>query len=264
MTTSAAHSARTGTSGDIWETLARAGYAVSGVIHLILGFVIVKIGLGSGGEADSSSAMTQLREAPLGAVILWVSAAAFLALALWQLFDAFRSGQGAKDRAKAGGKFVMYASLAFSAASIAMGSGGSNGDKQAESASQTLMSWPAGPFLVGAVGLGILAGGVYHVVKGATKKYLDDLKGLPSGGAGTGVKVLGTAGYIAKGIALGAVGVLFVIAAVQTDPDQAKGFDGGVESLLGMPAGPVLVVLIGLGFAAYGLYSFARARYARM
>ncbi len=237
---------------------------MSGLLHVILGFVIVRIGLGSGGEADSSSALSSLRDAPLGGVILWASAAAFAALALWQLFDALVGRGDAKDRVKAGGKFVLYASLAFTSATIAMGSGDSDGDKQAESASQALMSAPAGALLVGAVGVGILAGAVYHVVKGATKKYLEDLKALPSGRAGSGVTTLGTAGYIAKGVALGAVGVLFLLAAIQSDPDEAKGIDGGLEALLGMPGGTVVVILIGLGFAAYGLYSFARARYARM
>ncbi len=260
MVTSTASGTRTGTSGGVWETLARAGFAVSGLIHVILGGVIINIGLGGNGEADSSSALSQLREAPLGGVILWASAGALLALGLWQLFDALRSGLDATDRAKAGGKFVLYASLAVTSASIAMGSNGSSQDQQATSLSQTLMSAPAGAVLVGALGLGIVAGGGYHVYKGATTKFLDDLKRLPSGGAGKGVKVLGSVGYIAKGLALAAVGVLFVVASATNSPDQAKGIDGGVESLLGFPAGGLLVVLIGAGFAAYGLYSFARAR----
>ncbi len=68
MATASASSARAGTSGDIWETAARAGFFVSGLLHLILGYVIVQIGLGSGGEADSSSALSRLRDAPAGTV----------------------------------------------------------------------------------------------------------------------------------------------------------------------------------------------------
>jgi hypothetical protein len=71
-------------------------------------------------------------------------------------------------------------------------------------------------------------------------------------------------GYIAKGFALGVIGVLFVYAAITADPDKAKGLDGAIETLLGAPGGAIIVVLVGIGFAAYGLYSFARARYARM
>lgn len=263
-TASSASSARAGTSGDIWETAARGGYLVSGLLHLILGFVIVRIGLGSGGEADSSSALSSLRDAPAGALILWASALAFLALALWQLFDALFAHRDGKDRAKAGGKAVMYGALAFSATSIAMGSGSSNGDEQAQGLAATLMGAPAGRLLVGALGLGIVAAAVYHVVKGAKKKFLEDLKALPANEASTGVKALGTVGYIAKGIALAVVGVLFVIAAIRANPEQAQGIDGAIETVLGWPGGAIIVVLVGVGFAAYGLYSFARSRYARM
>ncbi len=265
MSTSATSSPRSGTSGDIWEKAARAGYAVSGVLHLVLGFLIVKIGFGANAEADQSHALASLGHNPLGAVILWAAAAAFLALGLWQAADALRSSEDAKDRAKAGGKAVMYAALAFTAASVAMGSSGKNGDQQAQGFAGTLMQAPAGRLLVGAVGLGIMAGAVYHVVKGAHQKFLEDLRALPGHEhLGTGVKGLGTVGYIAKGVALGVVGLLFVSAAVAANPDKAKGVDGAVEWLLGAPGGPVVVVLVGLGFAAYGLYSFARARYARM
>ncbi len=75
---------------------------------------------------------------------------------------------------------------------------------------------------------------------------------------------LGRVGYIAKGIALGVLGVLFVVAAVQHDPQQAGGLDSAFATLAAQSFGVALLVAVGLGFAAYGLYSFARARYARM
>ncbi|WP_062519664.1 DUF1206 domain-containing protein [Demequina silvatica] len=262
--TSATSSARSGTSGDVWEKAARAGYAVSGVLHLVLGFLIVRIGLGSNAEADQTHALASVGDNPAGTVVLWLAAVAFLALGLWQLADAFRAGADGKDRAKSAGKAVMYVALAFTAASVAMGSGGKNGDQQAQGFAATLMEAPAGRALVGAVGVGIIGAAIYHVVKGARKKFLEDLKALPGRELGTGVLWLGRVGYIAKGVALGVVGILFVSAALTANAQKAKGIDGAVEWLLGAPGGPVVVVLVGLGFAAYGLYSFARARYARM
>lgn len=128
----------------------------------------------------------------------------------------------------------------------------------------TLMEKPGGVLLVGAVGVGIVAGGVYHVVKGWRKKFLEDLQGGTSGHLGRAVVTLGRVGYIAKGAALGVLGVLFVVAAVQHDPQQAGGLDSAFATLAAQPFGVALLVAVGLGFAAYGLYSFARARYARM
>ncbi|WP_061963741.1 DUF1206 domain-containing protein [Demequina aurantiaca] len=264
MTTSHTSEARSGSSGDAWEIAARGGYFVSGVLHIFLGFIVAKIGFGSGGEADQSTALSSIGDAPLGNVILWISAVAFIALGAWQLADVFHSGQEAKDRAKAAGKAVLYGALAYTTISIAMGSGGSDGDEQSEGFASSLMSAPAGRFLVGAVGLGIIGGAVYHVYKGWTKKFLEDLRGTGGRELSKAVRTLGTIGYIAKGAALGVVGVLFTYAAITADPDKAKGLDGAVETLLGAPGGQILVVLVGIGFAAYGLYSFARARYARM
>ncbi len=71
-------------------------------------------------------------------------------------------------------------------------------------------------------------------------------------------------GYLAKGVALAVVGLLFVLAAARADPSQASGLDGALKTLGQQPGGPVILVAVGLGFVAYGLYSFARARYARM
>ncbi|MFW7414496.1 DUF1206 domain-containing protein [Demequina sp. SO4-18] len=266
MSTSHASSARSGDTGDVWEKAARAGYAVSGLIHIMLGVIIVQIPLAGGGgtEADSSSALSQIAESAFGGFALWGAAAAFVALAAWQAADAFR-GSDKGDRAKAAGKAVLYLSLAFTSATIAMGSGGGGSqDSQAQGFAATLMGAPGGRFLVGALGLGILAGAGYHVYKGWTQKFREELR-TPSGDeVSKGVTATGTVGYIAKGVALAVVGVLFVFAAINADADEAQGLDGAIESLLGLPFGAWLVALVGIGFAAYGLYSFARARYARM
>jgi hypothetical protein len=40
--------------------------------------------------------------------------------------------------------------------------------------------------------------------------------------------------------------------------------DGAVKTLGAAPFGKVLLILAALGFAAYGLYSFARSRYCRL
>lgn len=261
MTTSLSKG-RTGTSGDVWEKAARAGYIVSGVLHLLLGFAIVRIGLGSGGEADQSNALASVGHQPLGAALLWIAAAALVALAFWQFADALR-GHDAGDRAKAAGKGVVYVALAFTAGSVAMGSG-SDGDQQAQGVAARLMEAPAGRILVGAVGLGILAAGIYHVYKGATQRFMRDLRRSSNAEVSRGVRWLGMVGYPAKGFALGTVGVLFTYAAITADAEKAKGIDGAVESLLGIPAGGLIVILVGIGFAAYGLYSFGRARYQRM
>ena len=69
-------------------------------------------------------------------------------------------------------------------------------------------------------------------------------------------------GYIAKGIALAVVGVLFVTAAVQNSSTNATGLDGALRSMREQAVGSWLLTVVALGIASYGLYSFARAKHA--
>ncbi|WP_062379733.1 DUF1206 domain-containing protein [Demequina pelophila] len=263
MASSPIREARSGSSGDAWETGARGGFVVSGVLHLMLGYVIVRIAFGGGGEASQGSVLESMRGTAVGVVLLWVFAAALAALAAWQAADAVHLRDTA-DRAKAAGKAALYLALTGTAVTAALGTGGSSGDQQAQGLAARLMGLPAGQLLVGAIGLGILAGGGYHVVKGVTRRFEDDLERPSAGEIGAAARWLGTVGYCAKGVALGAVGVLFVYAAVTHDPDRAEGVDGAIRSLRDLPGGPAIIAVVGAGFAAYGLYSFARARYARL
>ncbi len=59
--------------------------------------------------------------------------------------------------------------------------GSAAGSGQEESMTATLMEKPGGVLLVGAVGVGIVAGGVYHVVKGWRKKFLRTSRAGPAG-----------------------------------------------------------------------------------
>jgi len=113
------------------------------------------------------------------------------------------------------------------------------------------------------VGVGVIAVGIYFAYKGATKGFQDDIR-VPSGSLGRGITALGVAGYIAKGVALVAVGVLFVVGAVTADPSRATGLDGALQSLAELPAGVAVLAITGLGLIAYGLYCGARARYAKL
>jgi hypothetical protein len=247
-----------------WELAARAGYAVSGVLHILIGVLALRVALGSGAQqADQSGALGTIAGTPLGGLVLWFSVVALAALGAWQVAKAFRAGADVGDRAKAAGRAVIYLALALTALSFARG-GGSSSSAQTADMTATLMSAPGGRLLVGAVGVAIVAVGAYHVYKGWKKKFLEDLQRLPSHPAGPAVRRLGEVGYIAKGLALAIVGVLFVTAAAQADPTNATGLDGALHTLRDQPAGVLLLVVVALGFVAYGVYSFVRARYGRI
>ncbi len=243
---------------------AQLGYVVSGVLHLLIAWIALQVAWWSSGKnADQSGALSSLAQNGFGRVVLWVAVAGFAFLALWQVAQALSGrgmpGQEWKNRLKAISKAVVYAALSYSALAFAQGRGTSS-KKQTVDLTAGLMSHPGGRLLVALVGVVIIGVGVYHVHKGYTRKFLADLVEHP----GRWATWAGRFGYIAKGIALGVVGLLFVLAGLQEQPAKATGLDGALRTLKDQPLGPVLLSLIALGLAAYGVYSFARARYARV
>jgi hypothetical protein len=254
----------------VFERFARAGYVVSGLLHLIIGYLAIRIALGvDGGSADQSGALAALAAKPGGIVALWVVVVALVVMALWRLVETAlgRStdpkSQGATsevlDRVKAFALAVVYFAFAYSAFGFARGAGKSTG-KQNSAMSARLMQTGAGTIALIAGGVIIVAVGGYHVYKGASRNFLDDLKGNSS----DLVRRLGMVGYIAKGLVIAGAGVLVVVAAGRSEPNTATGLDGALKTLGAQPYGAALLIAASLGIITYGLYSFAMARYTKM
>lgn len=253
--------------GPALRGLARTGFAVSGVLHVIVGWLAVQIAwFRPAQEADQGGALQTVASQPMGATLLWVAVAGCAGLALWQVvegIEAWRSPGSTGDRGfeagKASGKAVVYAAIAVTAGRVAVGSGGESAKETADLTAR-LLDAPGGRVLVGLLGVGVVAVGAYHVHKGITHGFREDLDGRQ----GAVVDRLGVAGYAAKGVVLGLVGLLFLVAAVRQKPGEATGLDGALRTLREQPYGPVLLTVVAAGLAAFGAYSLARARHARL
>ena len=249
--------------GEKLETLGKIGYAAYGAVHVVLAILIVRLALGGGsGETSTSGALSTVAQQPFGQVLLWVIALGMALLALWQQAEAALDGSdGATGRVKHAGKAVAYGVVAFVALRVVLGSGSSGGSSGGQRAAGFLFSLPGGRFLVGLLGLGVLVVAGYHVYKGVSKKYLENLNlsELPDRTRRV-VDVSGRVGYPAKGVAYGIVGLLFLVAAVQRDSSDAGGLDQALQTLRDQPFGPYLLLLVGLGFGLFAIFCFGRAR----
>jgi hypothetical protein len=265
------HAAENATDSDAFEYAARAGFAISGVLHLVVGYLVAQVAFGSPGHADQSGAMATLAERTGGAIILWVVAAGLVALGLWRIAEAIvgskpgeRTESSPDDtpawkRAKSLGLAMVNFAIAFSAARFAMGSGQDSSQQNAGLSARMMQSgW--GKTILIAVAIGLIAVGGYHVYKGASKKFFKDLRVY----GGTAINAVGVTGYVAKGIVLAGAGVLVIVATLQADPSKATGLDAAVKALGHAPFGKVLLVAAAIGLAAFGVYSFVRSRYGRM
>ena len=258
-TTDVGRAARSAGDHPALENAARLGYAVSGLLHLLIAWLGLQLALGTGtGSADQSGALQTLAGTAVGRVLLWVAVVGFLGLGLWQLVELLARGD-ASDRLKSGAKTVLYLLLSATSFAWARGTGRSS-SSQSVDVTASLMKEPFGRVLVAVVGVVVVGVGGYHVVKGWRRRFLDDLVSHP----GRVAEVAGRIGYVAKGIALIVVGVLFVVAARRDTARGSTGLDGALRTLLALPYGEVLVALVAVGFAAYAVYSFARARHAKV
>ena len=106
---------------------ARVGYAVNGVLHLLIAWIALQVAwIASGRSADQSGALQTMAESGPGRMTLWVAVLGFLALGLWQLASALAvrtGGESSKWAVKAKGiaKAVVYLVLAWTSFSFAKG-----------------------------------------------------------------------------------------------------------------------------------------------
>jgi hypothetical protein len=259
------------TQSSVVQFIARAGYPISGVLHLLIAYLIVRIALGLGGKADQTGALETLAGSGGGAAPLWIVAAGLIALAMWRLAEtvlglhpgecteADKRSSPMGNRLKAFGLALVYCAVAFTAIQLAMGVSRQDSE-MAEGLSARLMQSGGGKGLLVIVGFIIATIGAYYVHKGATRKFLNDLT-VPGGRL---ITVLGVCGHVGEGLVLFAAGLSVIVATYVSDPAKATGLDATLESLGHAQFGTEILIAAATGFAAYGVYSFALARYARM
>ncbi|WP_346425579.1 DUF1206 domain-containing protein [Pseudarthrobacter sulfonivorans] len=222
---------------------ARAGFAVSGLLHLLVGFVAIQLALGTAGKAgpaDKAGAVAQLAAQPQGLLLLWAGFAACVALALWQTSNAvFDYGQlevrkKVGKKLSAAGKAVVFAVIALTFAASAGGNSQTSGQSTSDF-TVSIIKAPGGAFLLIAIGAAIAVAGLVFVVLGVKGSFKKDLRLPPSGTARSVVTGLGVVGYIAEGVALFLVGLLFIISTVNANPQESTGLDGGLKALREQP-----------------------------
>jgi hypothetical protein len=253
-------------SSEWMDRAVRIGMIAYGIVHLTIAWLGIQLAFGDhSGSASRNGALKQLAKQPFGEVVVWVVAIGMFLLVVWKLVEAFIDfslEEGAKKAFKPGSdifKAIVYGTLGVSALRVATGS---KSMSNTSDYTATLMDQPFGRWLVGLVGLAIIGYGLYLCYRGWSEKFLEhlDLQGR-SGDAGRAYKLFGKVGYIAKGLAIGVVGILFMYAAIDHSAKKSGGLDQALRKVLEQPFGPALLFAISIGIACYGLFCFARARH---
>jgi hypothetical protein len=271
MTQGAEATASRAADSRLLEVLARAGFIGYGVVHLLFAWLALQIAFGRpAAEGDQSGALRTLAGQPLGRFLAVAIAVGMLAMAIWQALEAIaghRSVQGkerALERVASAGRAIIYGYFAWLAYQVFDRAQSSSADKQQDLTAK-LMASTGGRWLVGLAGVALTALGVGLVVYGLVKRFEKHLhREQMSFRMQRLSRRLGLAGYCAKGIAYGIAGILIVTAALTYAPEKARGLDAALHTLRDQSYGQILLTLIALGIAAFGVFCFVQARYRKV
>lgn len=249
------------------------GWAAKGVVYLALAYLVLQMAFGSAPQqASTTGALEYIAGQGPGRIALIVLGVGLLAYAVGRILEVTTlAGPGieAKDKVVAVVLAVLYTSLAVTAFSIVglagSSSSGSGGGSNEQQGSAFLLGLPGGRYIVGAVGLAIIAFGAYQAYKGVQKAFLGTLRTSEmSQGERTAITRIGTAAYLTRGAIFALLGYFFVASAVTYDADEAKGLDAALREVAEQSWGQVVLALIALGLLAYAVFAFVESRYRRV
>ncbi|GAA1366471.1 DUF1206 domain-containing protein [Streptomyces beijiangensis] len=253
---------------------ARAGFVARGVIYALIGVLALRIafsgGGGGGGQADRGGAIAEIAHKPFGTVLLWLLGVALVGMSLWRLSEA-AFGQAGPDgkkpgkRAMAAGRCVFYGFVAYSVLAYAAGdksSGSGSSDQSSQDVTAKALDWPGGQWIVAVAGAAVAGAGVWIAVRALMRKFRKRLKmsEIPEK-MRQAVTFVGVFGGTARGVVFAVAGGFAIAAAVQHKPGKAKGMDDTLRSFTDTPAGPWLLALTAVGLVAFGVFSWASARW---
>src|SRR3954452_379273 len=185
------------------------------VSYGLVAVLAIKLALGDGGEAtDRQGALEAIARNGVGRLLVLLLAIGFGAYAGWRFaqaaFDRGDEGDDAKGLAKRAGyagRGLVYAGLCVTAVAILIGAGGGGssggggdgGEEKKETA--WVLDWPAGRWIVAAIGLAVLGAGIWNVVRGLTRKFKKQLDtGSMSRAEEKAATAAGVAGLLARGV----------------------------------------------------------------
>lgn len=244
--------------------LGQVGFAAHGLVWFVVGWIAMGLALGSrsSDDATTTGAIEEIGSTLLGAALLIVMVLGLLCYVAWQavltvLGHPDEHGRSdAVRRISSAVKAVVALTFAVTGVLVLWrGSAGSGGSE--EQGAQTLLSSPGGQLLLGAVGLAIVGLGAWWIWTGYSERFAKKL----DAGVSRRVVTAGRIGHAARGFAFIVLGGLVVLAAVRSDADQAGGTDSALATILGWPAGPLLVGIVAAGLMLFGIFHVLAARH---
>jgi hypothetical protein len=257
----------------LMERLARWGYAVKGFLYIAIGFISIAGALGeTSSPADQLGAIVTFSKLPYAALLLWMILIGLVSYSLWGLIravlDPFHKGRDLKGLVARGGYLVSaatYASFVLPTYHLINGARGGSGTNSTVKLVSQVMNMPLGRWIVGAIGVAAIAAGLYQIYMGYKMDFEQQFKPYALTADQLRIaKQLGRYGTMARGLVFAIVGYFVCLAALQSNPGHARGFDGALDYLAKQPYGLWLLAIVALGLIAFGIYAFMSAAWFKL
>lgn len=263
-----------GQSRDSWfEKLARFGLVSKGIVYFLMGTLSVLAAMGLSSEkGDKAEAFKLIYEQPFGRVILVAIALGLLGYVMLRFFQAFKNTEnknndikGILDRIGFGMSGVLYLAIGIYAMNLAVkgaesGDGGGNDSRQ--SIVGKILEYPGGEYIIGIASLIIIGMGIYQITRGVTGKFMKKVN-LYKSDMKDAFKTAGVLGYVSRGVVLTIIGYFLLHAAWLSNPSEAQG-TGAAFAFLQNNFGSLMMAIVAVGMAGYGVFCFVKAKYQRI
>jgi hypothetical protein len=258
--------ARRALSTKWFERAVRIGHAAKAAVFGGIGFIAVRLALGDRDETpDFFGALEALSDQPLDVLFLIVLSLGLFSYAAWRFVhgvaDAGNVGTGPVglfQRATMLAVGGTYAAFGLYAVALLVGMRRDNDGIQDETA--TVLAWPFGQWIVGAIAAGFAIAGLWELYLAFTARFRDEFRNADMARWERGIAwVTGWWGHTARGVIYCVAGFFGVKAAVTYDPDEAKGFADTLWEIGTGPWGQVMLLAVAAGLMAFGAYSLMLA-----
>ncbi len=242
------------------------GYLSHGLIYLLMGGFALAAGLVSTEKKDSAGVLRFIVDQPFGKVLLLALIAGLICYIVWRFSQAILNNEDEDWKMRVTYLVIgsTFCGITFLAIKAFFGNAESS-DDSAESWSSIILSFPFGPWLLGAVFLVVLAIGVYQAYVGITGSFADDLD-LKEFSSRSQKWIIWTcsAGYLTRSILILLIATYLFRAVWFLDPDEAKGIGGALDTIHDQIFGRWLIAIVGLGLMAYSVFTYFRSRHGKI
>jgi hypothetical protein len=245
--------------------LARLGLGGRGGFYLLLAYLTLRLAISGSAprQSNANGAMATVAKSVAGRAVLGAIALGLFCFGVESLVAAWRDREGGGTRRGfAAARGVFYLGLSYVPSSFLSGDNQVGSEQQQRKTTGRLLGLAFGQELVFAIGIAVVGICGWQIYTAVRKDPIDrlELGGEPAWLV-SAIRKLASIGIVARAATVLPVGVFFMVAAAQFDPNHAKGLDGELAALARNDGGRAVLLIIATGLLVFSLYSLVEARY---